>query len=88
MTDLPEFLVRKVEQAIADATNPKGMGLHDGMARIEASLLARLLKAAQLAAPASGERQPVAGNVYRKCPTHGHMCQCAGPCVFPVANSR
>jgi hypothetical protein len=49
-----DYIVRTVERAIKEATQPQGMGLHDGMARIPASILSRLLKLAQ-PAPAQGE---------------------------------
>lgn len=41
--ELPEFMVRAVERALADANNPKGMSLHDGYAKVPASILSRLL---------------------------------------------
>lgn len=50
------YIVRTVERAIKEATQPQGMGLYDGMARIPASILARLLKLASQ--PAQGEPHP------------------------------
>ena len=47
MTDtkslLPTFLRKRIEMACDNAENPKGMSVHDGMARIHAADIRRLL---------------------------------------------
>lgn len=40
---VPEFMIREAERAIASAESPQGMSVHDGKARIGADILRRLL---------------------------------------------
>lgn len=40
---LPEFIRVRVEQAVEDAIHPKGMSTHNGMARVQAADVQRLL---------------------------------------------
>ena len=39
----PSFMRKRIEQAIEDAINPRGMSVHDGKARVLASDLHRML---------------------------------------------
>lgn len=48
---VPDFIVKRIEREIESAKNPKGMGVHDGMARVHYTDLIRLLVAAQQPAP-------------------------------------
>ena len=40
---IEDFIRRAVERAIHEVEHPRGMGIHDGKARIEASYLRRML---------------------------------------------
>lgn len=44
---VPDFIIKRIEREIESAKNPKGMGVHDGMARVHYTDLIRLLAAAQ-----------------------------------------
>lgn len=41
---LPDFIRRRIEQAIHASANPKGMGVHDGTVRVHGADLAYMLK--------------------------------------------
>lgn len=49
---IPEYMRREINRAIHDAEHPAGMGVHNGMARIHAATLRRLVALAE-ASPAS-----------------------------------
>ena len=49
---LPDFIRRDVERAIEEAVHPKGMTVHDGIARIGADRLSIILKVIDNPAPA------------------------------------
>ena len=52
---LPGFIRKGLERAIEAAKNPQGMGVHDGMIRVHASHVARLLIAYDAAASKTAE---------------------------------
>lgn len=41
---LPDFIRRRIEQAIQASANPAGMGIHDGTVRVHGADLAYMLK--------------------------------------------
>ncbi len=54
---IPGFLRRRLEMAIEDAINPKGMSVHDGKARVHSSDIAYLLK--KIDALATAQAAPI-----------------------------
>lgn len=61
-TDLPGFMRKRIEQACEDAEHPKGMSTHNGMARVHAADIRRLLTLldrAPVSATGSNERDTI-----------------------------
>jgi hypothetical protein len=58
---LPDFIRRRIEQAINESSHPKGMSLHDGKVRVLGSDLAYLLRWIDRASAAPAQAEPVLG---------------------------
>lgn len=64
---LPNFIRRDVERAIQEAVHPKGMAVHDGIARIGADRLSIMLKVIDHPPAAQANAEPVGIGHCRKC---------------------
>jgi hypothetical protein len=95
--NIPEFIRRRVERAIDDAVNPKGMSVHNGMAQVHSSDLSYMLKlidalrADGVALPDEAQGLEALPVAYLRSITHPdwlELCDRSEPGAFPVFASH